>query len=334
MSALLPTGSAAIITTIASGMPVRPITPRANASTTIGIADQLEQREHDRRARPRRARRSGRARRRSAPGRAARRPGRASPGSRRRRRAAATPLAFQASPASTGRITGWITVFRTVVPSMRRMCVLPGSARCCSRARSSSTSAVSTVSSVSECRLTIVMWSARPASPKSAAASGMPTCTVLPNEAEIARTLGSAARPGACGARRRSDDVDDGEQHHRRREEGDQDARVEVREVDPRRGAKEQRRHEDVERRAREHLGRVAAAEPAALRHRPADRDHGEDREQLDEDQRRHGPAVSVRFTKKGKAGAYLAGESGADISFARVRPMSDGHPLSTPLPP
>ena len=38
MSALLPTGKAAIITTIASGVPARPITPRANASTSSGIA--------------------------------------------------------------------------------------------------------------------------------------------------------------------------------------------------------------------------------------------------------------------------------------------------------
>ena len=42
------------------------------------------------------------------------------------------------------------------------------------------------------------------------------------------------------------------------------DADVEPLEVDPRRGAKQQRRHEDVERGAGEHPRRVAAAEPAA----------------------------------------------------------------------
>ena len=47
------------------------------------------------------------------------------------------------------------------------------------------------------------MWSASPLSPYSAAASGMPTCTVLPNEAVIARTLGAAAAPASPRERRR-----------------------------------------------------------------------------------------------------------------------------------
>ena len=41
------------------------------------------------------------------------------------------------------------------------------------------------------------MWICSPASPNIAVATGMPTCTVLPKVAEIARTLGSAAGPRA-----------------------------------------------------------------------------------------------------------------------------------------
>ena len=73
-----------------------------------------------------------------------------------------------------------------------------------SRARSSSTSAVSTVSSVIACRLTSATWIARPASPNSAAANGMPTCTELPKVAEMARTLGAAVGSAPLRLARRS----------------------------------------------------------------------------------------------------------------------------------
>ena len=51
--------------------------------------------------------------------------------------------------------------------------------------------AVASVSKISACRLTIARWICSPTSPNNAAAIGMPTCTVLPKAAEIARTAGA-----------------------------------------------------------------------------------------------------------------------------------------------
>ncbi len=113
-----------------------------------------------------------------------------------------TPVRFQAKPASTGSTTGWITVLRTVVRKVAHSRPSPSPPRWRSRARSSSTIAVSTVRITSECRLTSVMWIASPASPNSAAAIGMPTWTALPKIAEIARTLGTAALVLAVSRRR------------------------------------------------------------------------------------------------------------------------------------
>jgi hypothetical protein len=89
----------------------------------------------------------------------------------------------------------------------------------------------------------------------------------------------------------------DGEQHqHQRHEHREQRAPRHRREVDPRRGAKQQRRHEDVVRGVGERAGRVAAVgrvtEPAQLADHPSDRDDDEDREQLEEHQRRHRASI------------------------------------------
>ena len=107
--------------------------------------------------------------------------------------------------------------------------------------------------------------------------------------AVMARTLGAAGAAAAPARAKREGRVDEQQHDDRRHEEGEDDARVEPCEVGACAGAKEQRGNEDVERRPGEDARRVAAAEAAAARHRPADGDDSEDREQLDEDQRRHG---------------------------------------------
>ncbi len=101
--------------------------------------------------------------------------------------------AFHNRPATTGSTTGWMIVFFAVFAPVCSRCASAWPERRRSRSRSSSTSAVSTVSRVSACRLISVMWMARPASPKSAVLIGTPICSVLPKVAEIARTLGAAA---------------------------------------------------------------------------------------------------------------------------------------------
>ena len=52
---------------------------------------------------------------------------------------------------------------------------------------------------VSACRLTIARCTDSPASPNSACAIGMPSCTVLPKVIDMARTEGAAG--WNCGAR-------------------------------------------------------------------------------------------------------------------------------------
>ena len=122
------------------------------------------------------------------------------------------------------------------------------------------------------------MWIASPASPNSAAASGMPICTALPNDR---RDRAHARRPRRRRAMRAAWAVDE----RTSASVGTKKAsttRPSTLEVDAAPWCEKQRGNEDVERRGREDARRFARREPAASRRRPADRDDGEDREQLD----------------------------------------------------
>ena len=102
------------------------------------------------------------------------------------------PVRFQAMPSSTGSTTGWMMELRTVLRSAAARVVAV-----CVRARSDSTSTVSSVSNTMPCTLTSATCSARPVSPKRAEASGMPSCTALPYTAATVRVAGAAGWAGA-----------------------------------------------------------------------------------------------------------------------------------------
>ena len=144
----------------------------------------------------------------------------------------------------------WCAASRQSVP-------VPSLPRWRSRARSSSTIAVSTVRIVSECRLTSVMWIASPASPNSAAAIGMPTWTVLPKIAGDRAHARRGGRHRAAAVAPLLRDVDADQQQQHRHEVREQRAPRQRAGLEPRGGAEQQRRHEDVERRVRQRARRV-----------------------------------------------------------------------------